>query len=137
MRLLLVFLGLLVVLSPVADAAANGNLRDLWRDAYNAGTGGVCPKLSTASVDCSLCHTSGAPDLDDLNPYATDVQTAKQSTILWSAAFMDVEGDDSDGDGVSNINEINNCGLPGDASDTPSVPNGGYSLSELKILFGK
>ncbi len=59
--------------------------------------------------DCALCHDGGG---SDLNSYGAAFDGAGQS-------FSAIEGQDSDGDGASNIVEINALTFPGDASDTP------------------
>jgi hypothetical protein len=133
-KLVMVALATLLLTGYCNEAMATGSIRDLWRDMYNAGTGGVCEKLSQASLDCTLCHTSGGSS-SDLNPYAADVQFIKadQGLILWSAAFEAAEPEDSDGDGLTNIEEINGCALPGDPDD--STPGDETTWGEIKALY--
>ena len=52
---------------------------------------------------CMTCHQSQAASKDNLNPYGTD--------------FGAIEGNDSDGDGVTNLDEINKGTFPGNPSD--------------------
>lgn len=87
-------------------AAFNGIARD-WRDQYPD----ACATLTAASQDCSLCHIEGG---FDLNPYGLDLADASNN-------FLNIEGDDSDGDGRTNGQEINlDCTLPGDAASVPA-----------------
>jgi len=84
-----------------------------YLNAFNAkyGTGGT--NLDT----CNTCH-AGVPDL---NPYGQAV--AAQSGDI-NQRLTNVESMDSDGDGSTNIDEINNRTFPGNASDpgvTPTV----------------
>jgi len=78
--------------------------------------------------NCSICHTSPPTT----NPYGTDlvIEGATGNNIP-AAAFVAVEGVDSDGDGFTNIEEINAGTFPGDPTSRPGIiipittPNGG------------
>lgn len=63
---------------------------------------------------CSTCHTAALPkkDAHDLNAYGTDLQKA-MSADKKSFDFAKVEALDSDGDGVSNLDEIKAGTNPG------------------------
>src|SRR3990170_2985918 len=83
-----------------------------FKTAFNTkyGTGGS--KLDS----CSTCHLPG--DTSSWNPYG---QAVKDNIGLGiDAALAAVEPLDSDGDGASNIAEINARTWPGDASDFPA-----------------
>ncbi|MFP5212248.1 MAG: hypothetical protein ACLGPL_02610 [Acidobacteriota bacterium] len=67
----------------------------------------------TALNSCSLCHAGGGTT-KAMNPYGAD--------YLANGSFTAIESIDSDGDGATNITEINARTLPGDASSVPSVP---------------
>jgi hypothetical protein len=112
------------------EAGAYGSIGNAWRDTYDASCQDL--KNATGVVDCRLCH---AVDSDALNPYGADLQFIKndQGLITWSAVFSASEGEDSDGDSVINIDEINLCTFPGDETDF--VPNAGYSWGAVKALF--
>jgi hypothetical protein len=69
----------------------------------------------TPPAGCSTCH-DGVPALND---YGADATAAAGATR--TAKMQAIEGDDSDGDGVSNIDEINAGFNPGDSGDTPPV----------------
>jgi hypothetical protein len=72
------------------------------------------PNISSSRVNsCSMCHTS-APNL---NPYGQAYLDNGRS----SAAFGLIENLDSDGDGFTNIQEINAFFFPGNANDHPAV----------------
>ena len=69
------------------------------------------------SYGCTLCHTSPPTT----NPYgAALVAQGAMATNITPAMFVAVEGLDSDGDGFSNIDEINAGTLPGDPTSFPS-----------------
>ena len=74
--------------------------------------------------DCATCHTSGR----SLNKYGVAVRAAitnvdasieDEQVRLLNAALAAVEELDSDGDGFTNIVEINSGTFPGDESDLP------------------
>ncbi|HET9773063.1 MAG TPA: hypothetical protein VFS16_19350, partial [Acidimicrobiia bacterium] len=73
-------------------------------------------KTSGGKLDsCSTCHRAGeGPSKETLNPYGTDFGAANHD-------FAAVEAKDSDGDGVSNIDEINGGSFPGDPADKPTA----------------
>ena len=76
------------------------------------------PDIETTRLeDCLLCHTSTNPTSGnpDLNPYGIDYDANSED-------FDAIEGFNSDGDGYTNIEEINALTFPGNASDYPSVP---------------
>jgi hypothetical protein len=59
---------------------------------------------------CLTCHQSQAAAKDNLNPYGKDLNDAKID-------FGAIESKDSDGDGVSNIDEIKKRTFPGNPAD--------------------
>lgn len=63
---------------------------------------------------CTTCHTS-TPDADHLNNYGLDFRDADHD-------FATIEQLDSDGDGSTNIDEINARTFPGDPDDRPAPP---------------
>jgi hypothetical protein len=62
---------------------------------------------------CTTCHASSSPSRDNLNPYGSDFGAANHD-------FGAIEGKDSDGDGFSNIDEINTGTFPGDPNENPN-----------------
>ena len=59
---------------------------------------------------CLTCHQSQAASKDNLNPYGTDFAGANRD-------FGAIEGKDSDGDGLTNIDEIKKGTFPGNPDD--------------------
>ena len=77
------------------------------------------PDAKASLGKCSTCHMKPLPKKEDheMNPYGKDVQTkavvdpnAEKKTYK----FEKIEGLDSDGDGVKNIDEIKAGTNPGD-----------------------
>jgi len=110
---------LAIVLAFPLTAGATGGYRDSWLSTYPD----ACQTLRSAATSCVLCHTS-APDL---NPYG--------NACLGHRTTMTTTNNlDSDGDGKTNIVEINNCYLPGNALSTP-VPNDEQAWGLIKTLY--
>jgi len=63
---------------------------------------------------CNLCHTAGPGT--PRNPFGVMVETTVASG---APDFASIEGFDADGDGYTNIEEINGKTFPGDSSDHP------------------
>ena len=87
---------------------------------------------------CQWCHMTygydGSGDIDEtLNPYGQDYQANGRN----STAFSAIEQTDSDGDGYSNIAELNAMHFPGNDADYPGLataPSVVFSLAELQAL---
>ncbi len=96
------------------------------------------PGKFVAVGSCQWCHMTygydGSGDImETLNPYGEAYLNAGRS----AGSFGSIEGNDSDGDGHSNIQEINALSYPGDAGDDPTkvpAPRVIYSLSDLESL---
>jgi len=74
------------------------------------------PKIAGSRLDtCNLCHTASIPSL---NPYGAAYKSKGRN----AAAFGLIEALDSDGDGLTNIQEINGLTFPGDPKDPPLPP---------------
>jgi hypothetical protein len=72
------------------------------------------PQISNSRINsCSLCHTSSIPSL---NPYGAAYLANGRSP----AAFAPIEALDSDGDGFTNLQEINALTFPGNPADKPT-----------------
>ena len=67
-------------------------------------------------VPCELCHSSGGGT--ERNGYGRDWQRHKEDLT----AFKSIEALDSDGDGISNGDEIRQGSNPGDEASTPAHP---------------
>ncbi len=73
------------------------------------------PAVVGSRIDsCDLCHTANIPDL---NPFGSAYLNAGRN----AAALATIEGADSDGDGYSNLVEIQALTFPGDPADKPAV----------------
>ena len=98
---------LTLVLGFAAIASANsGALLD-----FNA-------RYSSFGGSCNVCHTTGSTT----NPYGTSLaDNGGTGGNIDPATFAAVEGLDSDGDGFTNIQEINAGFFPGDSSSHPGV----------------
>ena len=71
-----------------------------------------------AKAKCVVCHTAAGKT--SLNPFGKDLKTElKGSKTLTAEALKAIEAKDSDGDGVSNIDEIKADTLPGDKTSKP------------------
>jgi len=103
---LAVFSGLYLSQQPIPAQAAGGDLTRV-ESKYPALVG---TRLDT----CSICHTSSIPGL---NPYGAAYRSNGRST----AALTAIEGQDSDRDGFTNIQEINALKFPGDPNDRPAA----------------
>lgn len=101
------------------SAIATSGYRDSWLSTYPE----ACQTLRSAATSCVLCHTS----VPDLNPYGDEV-LGRRTTMTTTNDI------DSDGDGKTNIIEINNCFLPGDPLSTP-VPNDEQAWGLIKSLY--
>lgn len=69
---------------------------------------------STRLNSCMTCHTSGSGNASNVNPYGMDFAKSNYD-------FAAVETLDSDGDGFTNIDEINARTFPGDPADNPDT----------------
>jgi hypothetical protein len=82
-----------------------------WNSQFNA-------KYDTAGGrldSCNTCHQAGqGPSAETLNPYGTDFAKSNHD-------FAVIEPNDSDGDGVTNIDEIKGGSFPGDPADKPTA----------------
>ncbi len=79
------------------------------------------PADNTRIDNCLMCHVNASPNSNSArNSYGTAWRNAGKN-------FQAIEGVDSDGDGFSNLDEINALAYPGNASDKPAgtvaVPN--------------
>jgi hypothetical protein len=94
---LLVFL---FVIGSFGIAMARPDFMDAFRSTY--------PNADPVLNNCNLCHTN----VPALNPYGSDFRQGGQD-------FIAIEGLDSDGDGFTNIEEIDVGSFPGNPEDVP------------------
>jgi len=74
------------------------------------------PNLTSSALNtCDLCHTASIPNL---NPFGAAYKANGRSP----AAFGLIENIDSDGDGFTNIQEINALTFPGNPASKPAAP---------------
>ncbi len=111
----LAILAFCLLLAPIDDAAAYSGILSDWNTQYPD----ACEDLQALS--CNLCHGGGF----SLNPYGSDLAAAGND-------FAAVEATDSDGDGRTNGQEINqDCSAPGDVT-SPTEP---ATWASIKSLF--
>ncbi|MEE9910796.1 MAG: hypothetical protein K4571_03645 [Deltaproteobacteria bacterium] len=99
------FISVLLIIMMVGSAVALNSYLVAFRAQY-AGTTG------SALDTCNLCHPGG--NTGSLNSYATAYANA-------GYIYTAIENVDSDGDGFTNIVEINARTFPGDATSFPAV----------------
>jgi hypothetical protein len=121
---LLALAGCILLVAPQSALARTPIMND-WVAFYSP-----CQPLVSAS--CTACHMNGT----DFNPYGADLRTAIDGGMTNEEAFFDIEGDDSDGDGYSNGQEIVvDCTMPGDDTDFGTVADVQTSWGQIKALF--
>ena len=105
----LVLGGAIFLLNRVITASANSSDYSLAMGTY--------PQIAGSRIaSCSLCHTSSIPNL---NPYGAAYKALGRGN---ANSLIMIENLDSDGDGFTNIQEINALTFPGDPSDFPLPP---------------
>ena len=86
--------------------------------AFSSILNGFNAEYGTANTrldQCIACHTSNS-SVGSLNPYGSDLANANRN-------FTAIEGDDSDGDGFTNLTEIIARTFPGNPNDFPVATN--------------
>jgi len=114
-----VFVALALVLLAQGGALATSDFLTLFNNKY--GTTG------TVLDTCTLCHTS----VPALNPYGDDFANAGSD----EAALDAIADIDSDGDGATNITEINARTFPGDPASMPPQPPGGLPVPGAPLVY--
>ncbi len=82
------------------------------------------PGKEAKAYTCKLCHNGVMGKKGDLNAYGLALQTSKVPTDakeLTKQDFRAIEKADADGDGVSNLDEINAGTAPGDPASAPAT----------------
>ncbi len=108
-------LAMVFIIGAVGSASALSSYYSSFTSTY--------PSSATASFSCEICHVPAGPP--NRNPYGAAYASAGHS-------FSAIEGQDSDGDGATNIAEINAGTNPGDPGSTPApapVACTGYTYS--------
>ncbi len=112
----------------VSDALATSDYLVTFNMKYNT----VDTRLDT----CDTCHQ----DQPILNKYGEDLKDSLNMSTTIDQSLAEIEPSDSDGDGFTNIEEINDNTFPGDANDFPSsdvkfiTDNDVYNQGESVIL---
>lgn len=99
-------LALLTALGLGTSLLATMDIQKAFKEKY--------PEAKALNTKCSTCHTMALPKKDGdhtNNPYGADLAKTKKDGKYDFAA---IEKKDSDGDGVSNVDEINKGTGPGD-----------------------
>ena len=117
--------GCVLLALPSQSLAFNGIMSD-WQDYYN-------PCQDLVAADCNACHENGF----DFNVYGEDLRIRIGDLNMSNTeAFIDAEGEDSDGDGFTNGQEIVvDCTRPWDPTDQGTVSADGLAWSSVKALF--
>lgn len=89
----------------LSGASAYSNLLSSFNQHYNTD--------GTELDSCDICHTGS--NGGSLDPYGRAYSANGRN-------FASIEELDSDGDGFTNLEEIEGLTFPGDASDAPDVP---------------
>lgn len=119
-RTMLIITGALIMLSVMVASSKPQPTSALPGDLSSAMA--KYPILASSSLNtCDLCHTASIPSL---NPYGAAYKANGRST----AAFGLIENLDSDGDGFTNIQEINALKFPGNPASFPAVPTATNTL---------
>ena len=104
---------LLVAVYALANArTASANTSDI--NNFTARYGFTSGTRIDPNSHCNVCHTS----IPSLNAYGSAYRSNGRS----GSALAAIELADSDGDGFSNLTEINALTFPGDAADHPAPP---------------
>jgi len=123
MKRLTIIVALLATTAFIVAVAESGFL-STFNNLY--GTSG------TLLDDCDTCHIQGQP-FKNRNPYGVDVKTKLDQGSNIMEALQAIEGDDSDGDGDTNIVEITARTLPGDPDNTTPVDPSTWG--KIKALY--
>ncbi len=110
-------LGLLLItlaaLLTVPTALAIGDFKAIFNQKYDT--------TGTRIDSCTMCHSSGS-NLNDYGKALDEAGVKKDSSETEvMQGLTAIEQDDSDGDGFSNIDEINASFFPGNESDHPAT----------------
>lgn len=100
-------IGMLVVLGDGADAKDKAEFLPAFRTTY--------PESAGTRIDnCNLCHYTDSKGKREENQFAEDFEEADKS-------FLAIQNLDSDGDGYTNLQEIQAGTFPGAPGDNPAT----------------
>ncbi len=77
------------------------------------------------AIRCDLCHSGGGGT--ERNPYGKAWQAAGERRV----SFNKIEAFDSDGDGITNAEELKNGSNPGDKRSTPQRPGNTWAQQDF------
>ena len=120
--------GILIGLTVLAVAAAFISPAWATMDNLKAFKQVYPPKAGQAAPGCKVCHQSLIGKKGDLNAYGLALQKSKASADakkITAADLKAIEKEDSDKDGVSNLDEINAGTSPGDPTSIPPTAGKG------------
>lgn len=86
----------------------------------------LCQKYPNATAcsdkpkSCAVCH-AGPPSLNDFGYNIKEKAAGQQLQSVLASVLGDIEGEDSDRDGVNNLDELLKGGNPGDKAIQPGV----------------
>lgn len=100
-----------------------------WLSTFNSRYGTSGSRLNT----CSVCHDGDPPAV---NFYGGDVLTETSQGRTLATALANIEGVDSDGDGVLNLVEIQARTFPGDPKDKPASGTPVIGVAPTALAFG-
>lgn len=102
---------LLAILFWSGNAIASSSYLTAFNSLYPTSTTGTTASWSSSGARCNICHSSGAGT--NINAYGNAWALRHNLGRTPAQAFMDIEGDDSDGSGVTNLREITANTQPG------------------------
>lgn len=117
-NLLIASLALCLLVAVAGSARATNSVRNNWTSYYPT----ACQTLKNAANACTLCHDAGG---NIFNSYGDALIAANRSVSA-------VDGQDSDGDGRTNHQEIaQDCSFPGSLASPTDEPTWGT----LKAIY--
>lgn len=81
------------------------------------------PGKDAKAYSCKVCHLGAVGKKDEHNAYGLALQALKgpgKALKLTKKDYRAIENDDADGDGASNLDEINAGTWPGDPASVPA-----------------
>lgn len=98
----------------------------------------LAPECAGGPPDCTICHTSTEPEAPAWNAYGDALVEALAGGDFedWiTDALLAVDGDDADGDGFSNGDELLTGSHPGDPDSVPADPTCPDDVSDLPFAL--
>lgn len=112
-------------------APPDGHAVSSYKTAFNSRYGTAGSRIDS----CSLCHDTSPPDVS-FNGYGADFENQRNLGRASATALANIEGIDSDGDGVSNLTEIQARTFPGDPGDKPVAGVPVIGVAPAALAFG-